>query len=53
LMLAEHTGIASLGQVMALGTSLCLLAALTVLPAVLLWLHRSGWKPERRFTPRA
>ena len=50
LMLAEHAGIASLGQVMALGTSLCLLAALTVLPAVLLWLHRSGWKPPAHRT---
>jgi len=44
LMLAEHEGIASLGQVMALGTAMCVLAALTVLPAALLLLNRSGWK---------
>jgi predicted RND superfamily exporter protein len=44
LMLAEHAGIASLGQVMALGTGMCMLAALTILPALLLWMHRSGWK---------
>jgi hypothetical protein len=44
LMLAEHAGIASLGQVMALGTTMCMLASLTVLPAVLLLLTRSGWK---------
>lgn len=44
LMLAEHEGIASLGQVMALGTVMCMLAALTVLPALLLLLERSGWK---------
>jgi len=43
LMLAQHAGIASLGQVMALGTTLCMLAALTILPAVLLLLNRSRW----------
>jgi hypothetical protein len=44
LMLAEHAGIASLGLIMALGTTLCMLAALTVLPAFLLLLQRSGRK---------
>jgi hypothetical protein len=44
LMLAEHAGIASLGQVMALGTTMCMLASLTVLPAVLLLMTRSGWR---------
>src|SRR6185503_11414150 len=44
LMLAKHRGIASLGQVMSLGTATCMLAALTVLPAVLILLTRSGWK---------
>jgi uncharacterized membrane protein YdfJ with MMPL/SSD domain len=29
---------------MALGTAMCVLAALTVLPAALLLLNRSGWK---------
>ncbi len=44
LMLAKHRGIASLGQVMSIGTATCMLAALTVLPAVLILLTRSGWK---------
>jgi len=35
LMLAQHQGIASLGQVMAAGVALCMIAGLTVLPAVL------------------
>jgi hopanoid biosynthesis associated RND transporter like protein HpnN len=44
LMLAEHAGIASLGKVMAMGAALCMVAALTVLPAALLLLKRAGWK---------
>ena len=44
LMLAEHAGIASLGKVMAMGAGLCMLAALTVLPAVLALIKRAGWK---------
>lgn len=44
LMVAGHAGIASLGKVMALGAVLCLLVGLTVLPAVLLLLSRSGRK---------
>lgn len=35
LMLAQHRGIASLGQVMSLGTAACMIAALTLLPAIL------------------
>ncbi|MBU6401385.1 MAG: hypothetical protein KGS61_13800, partial [Verrucomicrobia bacterium] len=35
LMLAKHQGIASLGYVMAIGTAACLVASLTLLPAVL------------------
>lgn len=35
LMLAQHQGIASLGQVMAFGVLLCMVAGLTFLPAVL------------------
>lgn len=43
LMLAQHQGIASLGQVMAVGTTACMLAGLTFLPALLnLGLK---WKP--------
>lgn len=44
LMLARHEGIASLGRVMALGTVLCMLAALMFLPALLLLLKQLGLK---------
>jgi hopanoid biosynthesis associated RND transporter like protein HpnN len=38
LILAKHQGIRSLGEVMALGVALCMIAALTFLPAILkLW----------------
>lgn len=43
LMLAQHQGIASLGQVMAVGTTTCMVAGLTFLPALLNLLLR--WKP--------
>ncbi len=35
LMTAEHVGLASLGQLLALGTAICLVASLVFLPAVL------------------
>jgi len=44
LMLAKHAGIASLGSVMAMGTALCMLASVTVLPALLILLARAGLK---------
>lgn len=44
LMLAQHEGIASMGVVMAAGAALCMVAAVTVLPALLLLLERSGYK---------
>ncbi len=44
LMLAKHAGIASLGEVMAIGTALCMLASVTVLPALLILLTRAGLK---------
>lgn len=40
LILAEHRGIRSLGQVMAMGIALCMIAALTFLPAFLNLLGR-------------
>jgi uncharacterized protein len=40
LMIAKHEGIASLGFVMALGTGLCLVASLAVLPALLILTNR-------------
>jgi hopanoid biosynthesis associated RND transporter like protein HpnN len=40
LVLAKHRGMHSLGQVMAMGLALCMIAALTFLPAVLTLLGR-------------
>ena len=44
LVLAQHEGIGSLGVVMAAGAAFCMIAAVTVLPAVLILLTRSGFK---------
>jgi len=43
LMLGKHQGIFSLGFVTAVGTMTCMIAALTVLPAVLKILLHKGW----------
>ena len=43
LLVAKHQGISSLGAVMAIGTGMCMLASLTVLPAVLHFLNEFGW----------
>ncbi len=43
LLLAKHQGIASLGFVMAVGTSTCLIAALTFFPSLLNFLTKRGW----------
>ena len=48
LMLAKHQGIASLGCVMAVGTTTCMLAALTFLPAILNLLSHRGWVPGNK-----
>lgn len=48
LMLAKHQGIASLGELMAVGTATCMLAGLTFLPTVLGWLSRRGWHLKRK-----
>ena len=52
LLVAKHQGISSLGAVMAIGTGTCMLASLTVLPAILHFLNQFGWsmtaKRERR-----
>jgi predicted RND superfamily exporter protein len=40
LMIASHRGLASLGRVMTLGVTFCLLSSLLTLPAVLSWLSR-------------
>jgi hopanoid biosynthesis associated RND transporter like protein HpnN len=52
LMVAKHQGIASLGAVMAIGTGMCMLASLTVLPAVLNLLRRFGWSMTTKREPR-
>lgn len=41
LLLAHHRGLRSLGAVMAMGSLFCLLASLTVLPALLAWLEKT------------
>ena len=43
LALAKHRGIQSLGIIMAVGTATCMIAGLTVLPAILNLLGRRGW----------
>ena len=50
LMLANHQGIKSLGQVMSVGIAACMIAALMVLPALLRLLTHWGWKlkPDQR-----
>ena len=48
LMLAKHQGIASLGCVMAVGTTTCMIAALTFLPAILNFLNHRGWVPGNK-----
>lgn len=48
LILAEHRGIESLGYVMAVGTALCMAAALTVLPVTLILLARCGWDLKQK-----
>jgi hopanoid biosynthesis associated RND transporter like protein HpnN len=47
LILAKHQGIASLGWVMAVGTTTCMVAALTFLPAVIQILMRFGWRIKK------
>jgi hopanoid biosynthesis associated RND transporter like protein HpnN len=49
LILAQHEGIASLGVVMAAGSGFCMIAAVTVLPALLILITRSGIKLGHRW----
>jgi uncharacterized protein len=44
LIIGAHRGIRSLGLVMTIGISACLLAALALLPALLEIARRKGWK---------
>jgi predicted RND superfamily exporter protein len=43
LIVAQHRGISSLGFVMAIGTATCMIAGVTVLPAILNLLNQRGW----------
>jgi len=47
LMIAQHRGIESLGFVMAIGTATCMIAGVTVLPAILNLLNQRGWKIKK------
>ena len=47
LVMAKHRGIASLGEVMAVGTATCMLAAVTFLPALMKLLMAAGWKAKK------
>jgi len=51
LIVAKHQGIASLGAVMAIGTAMCMVASLTVLPAVLNLLNQFGWSMTKKRKP--
>jgi predicted RND superfamily exporter protein len=42
LIIADHRGIRSLGWVMAVGTATCMIAAMTLLPALLTLRERSA-----------
>src|SRR5690242_4600517 len=48
LILAKHQGISSLGCVMAVGTTTCMLAALMFLPALLNLLNHRGWSLDKK-----
>jgi uncharacterized protein len=43
LVFAKHQGIASLGTIMAVGTTTCMVVGLTFLPAILNLLINAGW----------
>jgi len=54
LILGQHRGIRSLGIVMSVGVAACMIAGLTVLPALLSWLSDRGWtiRPRKMRTQR-
>lgn len=47
LMVAKHQGIASMGAVMLIGTGMCMVVSLALLPAILTVLSRAGWSVIR------
>jgi hopanoid biosynthesis associated RND transporter like protein HpnN len=48
LVLAEHEGIRSLGLLMSIGTTTCMIAGLTCLPAILNLATRRGWEINKK-----
>lgn len=44
LMVAEHQGVYSLGQVLSLGVGSCLVTSVTLLPALMKLFHTHGWR---------
>ncbi|MBI3879550.1 MAG: MMPL family transporter [Verrucomicrobia bacterium] len=48
LILAEHQGIESLGWLMSIGTTTCMIAGLTCLPAILNLAMRWGWQINKK-----
>jgi len=48
LLLAQHRGIKSLGLVMSIGLATCMIAGLTLLPALLNWFVRSDAEKKNR-----
>lgn len=51
LLISNHQGIASLGKVMLIGTGMCLVASLALLPVTLDLLGRAGWTMVRPRRP--
>lgn len=47
LMLASHRGIHSIGVLLTIGVGCCMIASLTVLPAILKIACDKGWKPKK------
>jgi predicted RND superfamily exporter protein len=47
LIVAQHRGIESLGFVMAVGSATCMIAGVTILPAVLNLLNERGWRIKK------
>ncbi|MGP0565238.1 MULTISPECIES: MMPL family transporter [unclassified Nitrospina] len=44
LMVAEHQGVYSVGQVLSLGVGSCMITSITLLPALMKLFHAHGWR---------
>jgi len=47
LMIADHRGLQSLGRVLTIGMSCCLVSSLIILPAFLVWITRNRLEEEQ------